>query len=143
MKPIRAWFEFWLPILSSLSQQTYHPVRDIRNHATTLFQKMLTLPSLSEYFGETTEAWLGCYEDVLFPLLDDLAKPELYSIDPNGMTETRIRVLGVMSKCFLYHLQVLEGMKEFTGLWRRILEYFRAFLGMQRREVMVSVSLGV
>lgn len=51
-----AWFEFWLPILSGLGQQCYHPCKEIRHASIGLLQKSLFTPELvGEEMNDTNE----------------------------------------------------------------------------------------
>ncbi|KXS16367.1 Sec7-domain-containing protein [Gonapodya prolifera JEL478] len=119
----RAWFEFWLPILSGLSQSCYHPSREIRQHGLTYLQRLLLSAELG--YGEHS---IDCFENVIFPLLDELLKLEVFRMDPAGMDETRMRAVGLLSKVFLQSLPQLSRWSEFQHLWTRILEYILMFL---------------
>ncbi|KAJ3048959.1 GDP/GTP exchange factor for ARF, partial [Rhizophlyctis rosea] len=103
IKPNRAFFEFWLPILSGLSQQSYHPAREVRQSALTLLQRALLSPEL-EASSSSPDTWTDVFDNVLFPLLDELLKPDVGKLDPLGMDETRMRATGLLCQIFLQYL---------------------------------------
>jgi hypothetical protein len=119
----RAWFEFWLPILSGLGQQCYHPSSIIRAHAMTLLQRALRLPELE---SGTMDCAVGCFDNVLFPLLDELISGEVRRLDPAGMDETRMRGVGLLCNLFLHHEGRFSG--ELGRLWGRVLGYITGFM---------------
>lgn len=45
------------------------------------------------------------FNNVLFPLISQLLKPEVYQTDPNGMGETRVQAAGLLCRVFLTYLQ--------------------------------------
>ncbi|KAH9248773.1 hypothetical protein BASA81_013568 [Batrachochytrium salamandrivorans] len=142
----RAWFEFWLPVLSGLGQLCYHPSRDVRQQALTLLQRSLLSPELEESLVSaptlaSVESRIDCFDNVLFPLLDELLKLEVYRIDPRGIEETRVRAVGLLAKIFLRFMPLLSKSNELSRIWVRILHYVCQFLGAgghQRREVVVE-----
>ncbi|KAJ3279884.1 GDP/GTP exchange factor for ARF, partial [Borealophlyctis nickersoniae] len=128
MRPNRAFFEFWLPILSGLSQQCYHPSREVRQSALTYLQRTLLSPHLETASANSPDIWVDCFENVLFPLLDELLKPEVFALDPAGMDETRMRACALLCKIFLQVLPRVVRWKELPRLWERILEVAGAYL---------------
>jgi brefeldin A-resistance guanine nucleotide exchange factor 1 len=62
------------------------------------------------------------FTEVLFPLITQLLKPEVYQSDPLGMSETRVRAATLLSKVFLHYLVLLGDMggKELLDLWLKI-----------------------
>nr|KAJ3421719.1 GDP/GTP exchange factor for ARF [Polyrhizophydium stewartii] len=144
--PQRAWFELWLPVLSGLGQLCYHPSREVRQQAQTLLQRSLLSAELDESLGthpapSATETRIDAFDNVLFPLLDELLKPEVHAMDPAGIEETRVRAVGLVDKVFLRFLPRLVKSKELLRVWVRVLNYAGAFLtvgGRQRREYVVE-----
>ncbi|KAL5038865.1 GDP/GTP exchange factor for ARF [Batrachochytrium dendrobatidis] len=142
----RAWFEFWLPVLSGLSQLCYHPLREVRQQALTLLQRSLLSTELEMSLGETAtivsvECRVDCFDNVLYPLLDELLRPEVYRLNPHGIEETRVRAVALLSKIFLRFMPLLVNSKELPRIWVRILQYVCQFLGAggrQRREFVVE-----
>lgn len=124
----RAWFEFWLPILSGLGQQCYHPCRDVRQSALTYLQRALLSSELEQAGGDKLDCWVDSFENVLFPLLDELLKPEVFRLDAAGMDETRMRAAGLLSKIFLQYLNRLARWMELPHLWEKILQYMIKYM---------------
>ncbi|KAI9144046.1 hypothetical protein BKA69DRAFT_1122695 [Paraphysoderma sedebokerense] len=114
-----AWSIYWLPLLSGLTQQCYHPVREIRQSAMSLLQRALLLPALTT---TPTSEWISIvFNQVLFVLIGTLMKPEVYKLDVTGMDEARIRATTLTCKLWL---QYLGGLKEWDGLnqlWEKLL----------------------
>ncbi|KAJ1558773.1 GDP/GTP exchange factor for ARF [Nowakowskiella sp. JEL0078] len=127
MNHTRGFIEFWLPVLSGLSQQTYHPAREIRQHALTHLQRALLSPLLEATQYE--DSWYDCFETVLLPLLDELLKPEVARLDSSAaIDETRMRAAALLCKIFLQYVARLIGSMEFSRLWRRILAYLVRYM---------------
>ncbi|KAJ3194456.1 GDP/GTP exchange factor for ARF [Irineochytrium annulatum] len=139
----RAWFEFWLPILSGIGQQCYHPSREVRQHGLTLLQRALLSPELEtgtfgvpgfEVTPATVEMWVDCFENVIFPLLEELLKPEVFKLDPNGMDETRMRASALLCKIFLQYLHRLLRYKDLPRLWVDILDFMNKYMRASPQE---------
>lgn len=137
------WYEFWLPILSGLGQQCYHPCKDVRQHAMTYFQRSLLSPELDR--SMTVDVIQECFQHVIFPLVDELLKPEIVSLDAHGMDETRMRAIALMGKIFLHHLTTLLTSKDMPILWVAILDRITRYLNSDSSDFLVCslVSLPV
>jgi hypothetical protein len=59
---------------------------------------------------------------VLFPLILRLLKPEVFSSDRDGMSETRVQAASLLSKVFLQYLVVLSEWEGMLDLWVKIIE---------------------
>ena len=140
-----AFFEFWLPILSGLSQQSYHPAREVRQHALTLLQRALLSPEL-EASSSSPDTWTDVFDNVLFPLLDELLKADVGRLDPTGIDETRMRASGLLCQIFLQYLPRLikAGQLAVVDVWTRVLEYVRKYLiAGQGKEYLVRFVSGM
>ncbi|KAJ1549997.1 GDP/GTP exchange factor for ARF [Nowakowskiella sp. JEL0078] len=138
MNHTRGFIEFWLPILSGLSQQTYHPIRVIRQHALTYLQRAILSPLLEATSYE--DSWYDCFETVLFPLLEELLKPEVARLDsPAAIDETRMRAAALLCKIFLQFVARLMGSMEFSRLWGRILAYLGRYMRSSGSELYEGV----
>jgi brefeldin A-resistance guanine nucleotide exchange factor 1 len=115
-----AWSAYWLPVLSGLSQQGYHRNRDIRHTALTLLHRALLLPELEKSLEPPQ--WADSFDLILFPLLEELGKPEVYQFDPNGISETRIRAVALICKVFLQHVQLLVSWPSYLEIWFHLLD---------------------
>ncbi|KAJ3296061.1 GDP/GTP exchange factor for ARF [Rhizoclosmatium sp. JEL0117] len=139
----RTWFAFWLPLLSGLGQQCYNPGKEIRQYSLTLLQRSLLSKELEttvltpkanatgvieDLTTSTLETGVDCFENVLFPLLEELLKPEIRKLDASGMDETRMTVAGLLSRIFLQYLNRLLRYKDLTGLWVKVLDYMNRYV---------------
>ncbi|KAF4265038.1 hypothetical protein KXV68_004077 [Aspergillus fumigatus] len=114
-----AWSAYWSPIFQSLSAQCINPCRDIRHHAVSTLQRCL----LSVHIDSTDDKeWTGIFDQVLFPLILLLLKPEVYHSDPLGMGETRVQAATLVCKIFLRYLDQLPNREGMLELWLKILD---------------------
>lgn len=65
--------------------------------------------------------WTAIFTEVLFPLITQLLKPEVYQSDPLGMSETRVRAATLLSKVFLHYLTMLSETDVLLDLWLKII----------------------
>ncbi|KAJ3208352.1 GDP/GTP exchange factor for ARF [Dinochytrium kinnereticum] len=126
-----------------LIQQTGIRQERVRQHALTLLQRALLSAELEsgtfgvpgfEITSSTMETWVDCFENVIFPLLDELLKPEVYKLDPTGMDETRMRASALLCKIFLQYLQRMSKYKDLPRLWVHILNYMKRYMQSSRQE---------
>ncbi|EFR03206.1 ARF guanine-nucleotide exchange factor 2 [Nannizzia gypsea CBS 118893] len=120
LEKTEAWAAYWSPIFNALTTQGLNPCRDIRNQTMSALQRSL----LSSELASTDHTkWVTIFKKVLFPLILELLKPEVYQSDPLGMSETRVQAATLLCKIFLHYLVLLsewgEGMLD---LWLRILD---------------------
>lgn len=113
-----AWKAYWSPIFRCLATQCVNPCREVRYHAFTALQRCLQAPDLAS--PDHTE-WTKIFSEVLFPLINQLLKPEVHQTDPNGMTETRLQATQLLCKAFLHYLALLSEWDGMLDLWTRIL----------------------
>ncbi|KAL1967900.1 hypothetical protein VTN77DRAFT_2317 [Rasamsonia byssochlamydoides] len=114
-----AWAAYWSPIFQSLTMQCINPCRDIRHNAVSVLQRCLL--SL-EFVSEDHKEWTAIFDEVLFPLILRLLKPEIYHSDPVGMSETRVQAATLVCKIFLRYLDQLANWEGMLDLWLRILD---------------------
>ncbi|KAJ5945829.1 hypothetical protein N7454_002668 [Penicillium verhagenii] len=114
-----AWASYWYPILQTLSGQCVNPCRDIRHHAISTLQRALLSAELIS--GDDKE-WATLFDEVLFPLVLRLLKPEVYHSDPIGMSETRVQAATLVCKIFLRFLDQLPNREGMLPLWLQILD---------------------
>ncbi|KAL2800397.1 hypothetical protein BJX66DRAFT_331975 [Aspergillus keveii] len=112
-----AWSAYWSPIFHSLTTQCINPCRDIRHHAISTLQRSL----LSVEIGGTKE-WTAIFDQVLFPLILRLLKPEVYHSDPIGMGETRVQAATLVCKIFLRYLDQQPNAEGMLELWLKIID---------------------
>ncbi|KAJ5690269.1 hypothetical protein N7462_004661 [Penicillium macrosclerotiorum] len=114
-----AWSAYWSPIFESLRGQCTNPCRDIRHHAISTLQRSLLSAELIS--GDDKE-WATIFDEVLFPLILRLLKPEVYHSDPIGMGETRVQAATLVCKIFLRFLDQLPNREGMLPLWLQILD---------------------
>ncbi|KAK1146081.1 GDP/GTP exchange factor for ARF [Aspergillus melleus] len=114
-----AWSAYWSPIFLSLTAQCINPCRDIRHNAISTLQRSL----LSVEMNSTdSKEWTAIFDQVLFPLVFRLLKPEVYHSDPVGMSETRVQAAILVCKIFLRYLDQLPNHDGMLELWLKILD---------------------
>ncbi|KAF7720322.1 Sec7 domain-containing protein [Penicillium ucsense] len=114
-----AWSAYWSPIFESLRGQCTNPCRDVRHHAISTLQRALL--SVDLISGDDKE-WNALFDDVLFPLVLRLLKPEVYHSDPLGMGQTRVQAATLICKIFLRFLDQLPNREGMLPLWLQILD---------------------
>lgn len=114
-----AWAAYWYPILQTLSGQCVNPCRDIRHHAISTLQRALLS---AELISGDDQEWTTLFDEVLFPLILRLLKPEVYHSDPIGMSETRVQAATLVCKIFLRFLDQLPNREGMLPLWLQILD---------------------
>ncbi|KAK4448109.1 hypothetical protein QBC34DRAFT_408165 [Podospora aff. communis PSN243] len=114
-----AWSAYWLPIFQTLTTQCTNPCREVRHLAFTSLQRTLLSPELT---SSDHEEWTAIFGEVLFPLILRLLKPEVFSTDRDGMSETRVQAASLLSKVFLQYLVILSKWDGMLDLWLKIIE---------------------
>ncbi|KAJ3000135.1 GDP/GTP exchange factor for ARF [Globomyces sp. JEL0801] len=120
----RAWFEFWLPVISGLGQQCNHPSIDIRHQALIYLQRLLLSEELAKAADyNKIQNRIECFDIILFPLFDELSIID-ESLDLYGKDETRVRACGLIAKVFFNFSTPLQESKEYNRIWCKTLDYF-------------------
>ncbi|KAH4696790.1 hypothetical protein HBH67_186910 [Parastagonospora nodorum] len=119
LETTEAWTAYWSPILKTLAHQCLNPCREIRQQAFSSLQRTLLSDNLA---SPAHKEWTAIFSEVLFPLITQLLKPEVYQSDPLGMSETRVRAATLLSKVFLHYLVLLGDMDggKLLELWLKI-----------------------
>jgi len=112
-----AWTAYYSPILKTLAHQCLNPCRALRQQAFSSMQRTLLSPDLA---SPKHTSWTAIFSEVLFPLVGQLLKPEVYASDPLGMSETRVRAATLLSKVFLHYLGMLGEVDEKGDLLREL-----------------------
>lgn len=118
MKSI-AWAAYWSPIFKALTTQCTNPCREIRHQAFVSLQRSLVSDELT---SGNREEWTAIFDEVLFPLILRLLKPEVFSSDPVGMSETRVQAATLLCRIFLHYLVLLSKWDGMLDLWLKILD---------------------
>ncbi|KAI9822830.1 MAG: GDP/GTP exchange factor for ARF [Phylliscum demangeonii] len=115
----QAWVAYWSPIFRALVAQSTNPCREIRNQALAHLQRSLLS---TEHASTGHHGLIVIFDEVLFPLVLRLLKPEVYRSDPVGMNETRVHAATLLCKAFLHYLVRLSEWDGMLDLWLRILD---------------------
>ncbi|KAK0896856.1 GDP/GTP exchange factor for ARF [Friedmanniomyces endolithicus] len=113
-----AWRAYWSPVFRCLVTQCVNPCREIRQQAFSSLQRCLLSSELAS--PDHTE-WINIFGEVLFPLINQLLKPEVYQTDPAGMSETRVQAAQLLCKVFLHYLVLLSEWEGVLDLWVKIM----------------------
>lgn len=120
--------EFGYSLIQALAHQCFNPCREIRAHALAILQPVI-LTSDIVYVGITP---VGLLEFGLFPLLTELAKPEVLQTDINGFLKTHAEVLALVGKAFLkYYSNFTE--EELEKVWSKILDGFISLQNLDKQ----------
>lgn len=114
-----AWITYWSPIFKTLRTQCLNPCREIRHQALSWLQRSLLSPDLA---SPDHLEWTAIFSEVLFPLLSRLMRPEIWQMDPVGMSETRVQAATLLCKVFLHYLFWLSEWDGMLDLWLKILD---------------------
>lgn len=115
------WSFYSYPILAGLSRLCCHPVRDVRLAALQSLHRSLLLPS------PDSQAFIHSFDRILFPLLEELLRPEVRAADPAGIDDMRIRVASFLCNFFLQYLPQLLRWDGLVLLWTRLLDLMSAY----------------
>ncbi|KAG6819604.1 hypothetical protein H0H93_010328 [Arthromyces matolae] len=130
----QAWRQYCLPFLIALSRQSANAAREVRHSAIGQLQRALLGPHI--LFKEADHTHVEeLFNRVVFPLLDDLLRPEILQRDPQGMPETRLRASALLCKTFM-HLDLREGQNkaDFRILWIQILDLLDRLMNIDRND---------
>lgn len=121
-----------------ISKQCVNGHRDIRSRAISYLQRLLLSPQLLA--SEQASLLPTILDRVLFPVMDELLKPQTYERDPRGMAETRLKAATLLCKIFLqYVVRLVESESEAVGgLFVRVLDKLERFMRGER-DILVSV----
>ncbi|KAF3767493.1 Sec7-domain-containing protein [Cryphonectria parasitica EP155] len=114
-----AWSAYWLPIFEALTTQCTNPRREVRQLAFNSLQRALFSPELT---SSDHREWTAIFGEVLFPLILKLLKPEVFSTDRDGMSETRVQAASLLCKVFLQYLVLLSEWDGMLDLWLKIID---------------------
>lgn len=125
-------------MLSTFSQQCTNACRDIRQAALGHLQRTL----IAYEILSNPEINLSLvFERLVFPMLDELLKPQVFRRDPAGMGETRLRAAALLCKIFLHCATQRQDMAGLLPIWGRVLDALDRMMHSGRRDAMVSATL--
>ncbi|KDR81436.1 hypothetical protein GALMADRAFT_239340 [Galerina marginata CBS 339.88] len=127
----QAWKNMALPLLIVLGRQSVNATREIRHNAISHLQRILLgSPMTNDAEQKKVEE---VFNRVVFPLVDELLKPQVASKDPQGMAETRLRGSALLCKVFM-HLELRETRvkTDFRLLWIQVLDLLDRLMNVNR-----------
>ena len=130
-----AWRAYWSPVFRCLATQGCNPCREIRHQAFYSLQRCLQSDELA---SPDHNEWTNIFGEVLFPLINQLLKPEVYQTDPIGMSETRVQAAQLLCKVFLHYLVLLSEWEGVLDLWIKILGIMDRLLNSGQNESLVE-----
>jgi brefeldin A-resistance guanine nucleotide exchange factor 1 len=120
-----------------LARQSTNPSRLVRNTAISQLQRLLLGPQL--IYDEADHSQVEeIFNSVIFPILDELLKPQVYLLDPQGMSETRLRASALLCKVFM-HFEVAQSHRsaDIRILWIEILDLLDRLISAEKSEQLV------
>jgi len=129
-----AWKAFWLPLLLTIAKHSVNGSRDIRQRAIGYLQRVLLSSQVLPEQGQDT-ALAAVFSRVLFPVVDELLKPQIYNQDPSSMEETRLRASALVCKAFLQYLAPLsENPDKLIETFLKIVDLMERFMRTGSRQ---------
>ncbi|EED83660.1 predicted protein [Postia placenta Mad-698-R] len=129
----QVWRQYCLPILTSLGRQCINVSREVRHAALVHLQRIILGPHLPLDIMNHSQVE-EVFDKVLFPLLDELLKPQVLMRDPLSLPEARLRASALLCKAFM-HLEAREGQQsDIRVLWMRVLDLLERLMHVDRRD---------
>lgn len=131
------WRQLCLPLLSSLGRQATNASREVRHSAISQLQRLLLGPQMV-YDEEDHEQVDEIFNRIIFPLLDELLRPPVYSRDPRGMPETRLRASALLCRAFM-HFEVRDNRPQvdIRHLWIQVLDLLDRLMNIDKNDHLV------
>lgn len=77
------------------------------------------------------------FDRIVFPLLDELLRPEVYRADPRGVPESRLRACNLLCKAFL-QFEIRDGQEaDIKRLWMQILDLLDRLMNVDKKDQLV------
>ncbi|TFK67907.1 Sec7-domain-containing protein [Pluteus cervinus] len=128
------WRHLCIPLLGALARQSTNTAREVRHSAISQLQRIVLSPQIQAHASEHAQVE-EVFNRVIFPLLDELLKPQVFQRDPKGMPETRLRASALLCKTFM-HLEVRESQTrtDIRVLWIQILDLLDRFMNVDKAD---------
>lgn len=128
-----------LPLLVALGRQSVNAAREIRHNAISHLQRILLGSPMTNDANQTQVEEV--FNRVIFPLLDELLKPQVAVKDPQGMIESRLRGSALLCKVFM-HLELRESRAktDFRLLWIQVLDLLDRLMNVSRGDQLVGYN---
>ena len=128
-----AWRAYWSPVFRCLATQCCNPCREVRHQAFNSLQRCLLS---SELASQDHKEWTNIFGEVLFPLIQQLLKPEVHQTDTAGMGETRVQAAQLLCKIFLHYLVLLSEWEALQEMWVKILDIMERLIASGQSDVL-------
>jgi brefeldin A-resistance guanine nucleotide exchange factor 1 len=135
LEPDEAWQAYWLPIFRCFIMQCVSPSREILQQSFASLQRCLLSNDLA---SPEHKEWTNIFGQVVFPLVQQLLKPEVYQTDPFGMGEMRVQTAQLLCKIFLHYLVMLSEWDGMHDLWMEILDLMDRLVKSGQGDTLVS-----
>ncbi|KAF9532355.1 Sec7-domain-containing protein [Crepidotus variabilis] len=127
----QAWRYMALPLFINLGRHSVNASREIRHTAISHLQRILLGSPLANDAEQSKVEEI--FNRVIFPLVDELLRPQTTVKDPQGMVETRMRGSALLCKVFM-HLELRESRAktDFRLLWIQVLDLLDRLMSIGR-----------
>ena len=127
-----------MPTITSLGRHSINVSREIRHAALVHLQRIVLGPFLPLNAADHAQVE-ELFRRVIFPLLEELLKPQVLMRDPMSLPETRLRASALLCKAFM-HLEAREGQTaDVKELWLQVLDLLDRLMHADRRDQLVCV----
>lgn len=129
-----------MPLVSSLGRQSTNASREVRHVAISQLQRLLLGPHIVYDEGDHSQVE-EIFNRVVFPLIDELLKPQVNFHDPRGMAESRLRASALLCKAFM-HFEVRDRRPQvdIRLLWIQVLDLLDRLMNTDKKDQLVGPS---
>lgn len=123
-----------------MGRQSTSASREVRHAAISQLQRLLLGPHI--VFDDQDHGQIDdIFNRVVFPLIDELLKPQVFLRDGRGMPETRLRASALLCKAFM-HFEVRENRPEvdIRLLWVQVLDLLDRLMNIDKKDQLVSLQ---
>ena len=125
-----------MPLLASSSRQSTNACREVRHLALINLQRLLLGQHIATSAGD--EQVEVIFNRIVFSLLDELLRPQVFQRGPKGMPETRLRASALLCKVFMhYEVNDAAKQKDIRVLWIQILDLLDRLMNIDKRDQLV------
>lgn len=137
LEEMDAWNTFWLPPLLVIGKHCVNACKEIRQRAVGYLQRLLLSPQLII----NDAAIPAIFVRILFPIIEELLKAQVYERDPTGVEETRLRASTLLCKVFLQYLpRLAKDQTAIINIMLRVIDLLERFMRTTRKEQMVRAD---
>lgn len=126
--------------LGALGRQSSSACKEVRHAALGHLQRIFPGTQFSAGV-QTGFDFRILFDRVLFPILEELLKPQVYVKDQQGMGEARLRVSALACKSFLhFSVRSADGAGDTLELWLSLLKMMDRVMHSGKRDQAVSFN---